>query len=55
MESSVLLGVSVGKRLHCKDIHKEMFPVYGGKCSSGKRVHKWIANISLMTKMLKRR
>jgi hypothetical protein len=33
-----------------KDIHKEMFPVYGGKCLSRKAVHNWVANASLMTK-----
>jgi hypothetical protein len=38
-----------------KDIHKEMFPVYGGKCLSRKVVHNWVANVSLMTKRLKRR
>jgi hypothetical protein len=32
----------VGKRCNAKDIHKEMFPVYGGKCSSHKAVHNWI-------------
>jgi hypothetical protein len=25
-----------------KDIHKEMFPVYGGKCLSCKAVHNWV-------------
>jgi hypothetical protein len=34
--------------------HKEMFPVYGGKCLSRKAVHNWVANVSLMTKILKR-
>jgi hypothetical protein len=29
----------VGKRLNVKDIHKEMVPVYGGKCLSRKAVH----------------
>jgi hypothetical protein len=29
------------KRFSAKDIHKEMFPVYGGKCVSQKAVHKW--------------
>jgi hypothetical protein len=38
-----------------KDIHKEMFSVYCGKCLSLKAVHNWVANISLMTKKLKRR
>jgi hypothetical protein len=27
------------KEFNAKDIHKEMFPVYGGKCSSHKAVH----------------
>jgi hypothetical protein len=29
------------KELSAKDIHKEMFPVYGGKCLLRKAVHKW--------------
>jgi hypothetical protein len=37
------------KRLYAKHIHKEMFPVYGGKCLSRKTVHNWVANVSLMT------
>jgi hypothetical protein len=33
----------VGKRTHsAKDIHKEMFPVYGGKCLSRNAVHNWV-------------
>jgi hypothetical protein len=43
------------KGLNDKDIHKEMFPVYGGKCLSRKAVHNWVANVSLKTKWLKRR
>jgi hypothetical protein len=43
------------KGLNAKDIHKEMFPVYGGKCSPRKAVHICVANVSLMTKRLKRR
>jgi hypothetical protein len=43
------------KGLSAKDIHKEMFPVYGGKCFSHKAVHNWVADVSLMTKRLKRR
>jgi hypothetical protein len=35
------------KGLNAKDIHKEMFPVYGGKCMSHKVVHNWVANASL--------
>jgi hypothetical protein len=42
------------KGLNAKDIHKEMFPVYGGKCLSRKAVHNWVANVSLMTKRFKR-
>jgi hypothetical protein len=30
------------KGLNAKDIHKEMFPVYGGKCLSRKAVHNWV-------------
>jgi hypothetical protein len=30
------------KGLNAKDIQKEMFPVYGGKCLSRKAVHNWI-------------
>jgi hypothetical protein len=44
----------VGKRLNAKDIYKEMLPVFGGKCLSHKAVHNWVANVSLMTKRLKR-
>jgi hypothetical protein len=29
-----------------KDIHKEMFPVYGGKCLSLKTVHNWAEKFS---------
>jgi hypothetical protein len=41
--------------LNAKDIHKEMFPVYGGKCLSPKLVQNWVTNVSPMTKRLKRR
>jgi hypothetical protein len=30
------------KRLNAKDIHKEMFPLYGGKCLSHKAAHNWV-------------
>jgi hypothetical protein len=43
------------KGLNAKDIRKETFPVYGGKCLSCKVVHSWVANISLRTKRLKQR
>jgi hypothetical protein len=32
------------KELNAKDIHKEIFPVYGGNCLSRKAVHKWVEN-----------
>jgi hypothetical protein len=35
------------KGLNAKDINKEMFPVYGGKCLLRKAVHNWMANVSL--------
>jgi hypothetical protein len=44
---------SVGKI--ARDIHKEMFPFYAGKRLSPEAVHNWVANVSLMTKRLKRR
>jgi hypothetical protein len=34
------------KGLNAKDIHKEMFPVYGGKCLSRKAVHNWVDKFS---------
>jgi hypothetical protein len=40
--------------LNAKDIHKEMFPVYVGKCLSRKAVHSWVKNVSLLTKRLNR-
>jgi hypothetical protein len=32
--------------LSAKDIYKEMFPVYGGKCLSCKAVHNWVEKFS---------
>jgi hypothetical protein len=32
----------VANGLNPKDIHKEMFPVYGGKCLLCKTVHSWV-------------
>jgi hypothetical protein len=32
--------------MQTKDIHKEMFPVYGGKCLSRKAVHNWVEKFS---------
>jgi transposase len=34
------------KGLNTKDIHKEMFPVYGGKCLSRKAVYNWVKKFS---------
>jgi hypothetical protein len=38
--------------LNATDIHKEMFPVYGGKRLPRKAVHSWVANVALMMKRL---
>jgi hypothetical protein len=38
------------KGLNEKDINKEMFHVYVGKCLSHKAIHNWVPNFSLMTK-----
>jgi hypothetical protein len=51
MESIVLLCT---KGFSAKDIHKEMFPVYGGKYLSRKAVYNWVGNVSLMTQRLMR-
>jgi hypothetical protein len=32
--------------LSAKDINKEIFPVYGGKCLSRKAVHNWLEKFS---------
>jgi transposase len=32
--------------LNAKDIHKEIFPVYCGKCLSHKAVHNWVEKFS---------
>jgi hypothetical protein len=34
------------KGLNAKDIHKEIIPVYGGKCLSRKAVHNWVEKFS---------
>jgi hypothetical protein len=34
------------KGLNAKDILKEMFPVYGGKCLARKAVHSWVDKFS---------
>jgi hypothetical protein len=42
------------KGLNAKDIHSEMFAVYGEKCLSRKAVHDWLTRVLLMIKRLKR-
>jgi hypothetical protein len=42
------------KGRNVKDIHKDMFPVYGGKRFSRKVIRNWVANISLVEKRLAR-
>jgi hypothetical protein len=34
------------ERLNVKDIHKEIFPVYGGKCLPRKAVHNCVEKFS---------
>jgi hypothetical protein len=34
------------KGLNAKDIHKEIFPFYGGKCLLRKAVHTWVEKFS---------
>jgi hypothetical protein len=41
-EQRSVLCFSVGKTAQCKDINKEIFPVYGVKCLSRKAVHNWV-------------
>jgi hypothetical protein len=41
--------------LNAEDIHTEIFSAYDGKCLWRKAVHNWVANVSLMTKRLKRK
>jgi mannose-6-phosphate isomerase-like protein (cupin superfamily) len=53
-KSRVFCTFFVAKGLNAKHIHKEIFPVYDGKCLLHKAVHHWVTNISLMTKKLKR-
>jgi hypothetical protein len=42
-KSSVLLCIILSAKGHnAKDIHKEMFPLYGGKFFCRKSVHNWV-------------
>jgi hypothetical protein len=43
------------KGLNVNVIHKEIFPLYGGKFLSRIAVHNWVSKVSLMTRSLKRR
>jgi hypothetical protein len=45
-KSSILLCLLWAKGLNAKDIHEEMFPVYGGKWLSCKVVHNWVEKFS---------
>jgi hypothetical protein len=44
-QPSVVLFFFVNKRLDAKDIHKEIFPVYGGKYLSRKAIHSWFEKL----------
>jgi hypothetical protein len=44
-QSSVVCFFLWAKVLNAKDINKEMFPVYGGKCLLRKAVHSWVTNV----------
>jgi hypothetical protein len=45
-QCSVVLFFLVAKGLNSKDIHEEVFPVYGGKCLLCKAVHNWVDKFS---------
>ena len=44
--SSVVNFFLWAKGLNAKDIHKEMFPVYGRKCLTRKAVQHWVKTLS---------
>jgi hypothetical protein len=47
LKSSVQLCIFLwAKGLYAKDIHKEIFPVYGGKCLSHTAAHNWVKEFS---------
>jgi hypothetical protein len=46
MEQQCSAEFLVGNILNTKDIHKEMFPLYGGKCLLHKAVHNWVQKFS---------
>jgi hypothetical protein len=43
---SILRCVLWANGLNVKDIHKEIFPLYGGKCLSCEAVHNWVEEFS---------
>jgi hypothetical protein len=43
-EQHSVMRFLLAEGLNAKDIHKEMFNVYGGKCLSHKAVHSWVEN-----------
>jgi hypothetical protein len=45
-EQRSILRFLWAKVLNAKDIHKDIFPVYGGKCLSRKPVHNWVEKSS---------
>jgi hypothetical protein len=45
-EQHFVLHFLWAKGLDGKDVHKEMFPVYGGKCLLHKVVHIWVDKFS---------
>jgi hypothetical protein len=45
-EQGSVVRLFVGKRLNAKDIHKQMFPLNGGKCFSCIAVHNWVEKFS---------
>jgi hypothetical protein len=45
-EQHFVVGFLWAKGLNAKDINKEMFHVYGGKCLWHKAVHNWVEKFS---------
>jgi hypothetical protein len=40
-EQRSLIRFLLAKELNAKDVHKEVFPIYGGKCLSRSAAHNW--------------
>jgi hypothetical protein len=45
-ETNSVVDFLWAKGLSAKDIHKEVFPVYDGKCLSRTAVHNWVEKFS---------